>query len=546
MKRRDFLTHTSAAGFGALATTQLGKLSVTAQHSTVAVEEENDRILVVIQLFGGNDGLNTIIPVEVDAYYNLYRPKLQIPKSSSLGLQNTDLALHPSLRKGENEGLYGLYKDGRLAVIQGVGYGNPNFSHFRSMDIWLSAMLPQNDGQLLETGWLGRYFDKNSAEKLPDSPYSVHIGTTPSLIFQGTKHSTEVLLEDPNDFFNQGKNIYSEEKQTEGNSNFDKEYDYIFQIGEQSNHYSKSIKEAFDKGINQSNYSARNLSNQLKLVARLISGGLKTKIYFVSLDGFDTHSSQGTIDGIHAQLLADVSEAVGSFMADLDQQKLANKVVGMTVSEFGRRPEENGSFGTDHGTAGVMFVFGNEVKGKIYGKNLLELPLYESRNFVHQYDYRRVYWELLTTWFGASKSYATQVLGARMWSIEDGILKGTDDSDPPPPTVDVNNPTPIGEVREGGIYMPPPSFTNDGRDSFEIFPNPVGEQCTLKAILAYESTVAIKQYDMSGKEIGDLHKFGYKQGLQYIPLYPLGNPGTYLLVIRVNNRKTYHVRMIKM
>lgn len=158
------------------------------------------------------------------------------------------------------------------------------------------------------------------------------------------------------------------------------------------------------------------------MVARLISGGLKTKVYLLSIDGFDTHAGQGTTDGKHAALLAEISSAISYFMADLKAQNLSKNVVGMTVSEFGRRPNQNDGNGTDHGAAGVMFVFGEEVNGKVYGNPFDFNSLDKNKDFVFQYDYRSVYDEVLSKWLGSSETITSQILNKRFEAIEGGIL----------------------------------------------------------------------------------------------------------------------------
>ena len=162
----------------------------------------------------------------------------------------------------------------------------------------------------------------------------------------------------------------------------------------------------------------QDLSNQLKLVARLIDGGLKTKVYSVSLGGFDTHAGQGVIDGIHGSLLNTMSRAISSFQSDIESLGFGKKVVGITVSEFGRRPYENASFGTDHGTANVMFAFGEEVKGKVFGDNIAYLPFYDSENIVYRYDFRSIYQEIFRTWFSTTRCRCRQYFGGRFALID--------------------------------------------------------------------------------------------------------------------------------
>lgn len=527
MFRRDFIKYSSAT-LGLSTQTKFNQIAVFAQNQH-GLAVENDNILVLVQLFGGNDGLNTIIPVEIDSYYSKYRPKLQIRKSEALKITNTDLAMHPALRTGVKEGLYGLQKEGKLAIIQGIGYDNPSFSHFRSMDIWLSGIAPVSETQVLETGFLGRYYENIKSGFSSKIPFAIHVGHTPSLVFQGVSGSSAVMVEDPQAFYEQGNNVISERTKSSLSSYYGNEYNFIKDIALQSNTYSKVIKEAFDKGKNAENYPDKSLANQLKLVARLISGGLGSKVYFVGMSGFDTHSGQGGVGGIHAQLLATASEAIAAFVSDIEKLKLADKVTGLTISEFGRRPEENEGLGTDHGTAGVMFAFGNNVKNKIYGKPLLSTALGSDQNFIHQFDYKQVYFETLATWFGANQDDVKKVLEKRYALIEDGIFKTTKPED----FAGKNPPL---------VTLP----TESNADTFEMLPNPVIYEGLLRANLTKESSMLVRQYTLSGTFIGELFKARYvESGLNMIPVKLEGGSGMYLLEIFVND-KPYHLRVVKM
>lgn len=418
MQRRKLLQYAGlAAGF------TLGKIPVwaSAKNQFSALAEENDNILVIVQLIGGNDGLNTIIPADDDRYYSKYRPKLSIPKKTLLKLKDSTY-MNPALKMGVNDGLYGLFNEGKLAVIQGIGYPNNSLSHFRSTDIWLSATMPVNDTQRLDTGWLGRFTEKINGDVLPEHPTCMNIGNSSSLLFQGLKGDLSIAVENPNDFYERGKDILSGDAVMINNSNFASERNYLLDVSIQSNKYSTVVKKAFDAGKNVVTFETDKLSKELQLVSRLVSGGLKTKVYLVSIDGFDTHANQGSDGGKHADLLKKISTATASFMADLKAQKISDKVVGMTVSEFGRRPEENASLGSDHGAASVMFMFGDAVNGRIYGDNLNFDKVDKNKDFIYQFDYRRVYDELMTKWFKTESNVTKEILSGRFDVIEQGIF----------------------------------------------------------------------------------------------------------------------------
>ncbi|NBA87329.1 DUF1501 domain-containing protein [Emticicia sp. CRIBPO] len=537
MDRRKFIQQ-SSLGLGVISNFKVDKMEVSAFQPEVTATE-NDNVLVVIQLFGGNDGINTITPYEWDRYYNDFRPQLHIPQSAVTPIsKEKGLAMHPSLKVGVNEGILGLHKAGKLSIIQGVGYDIPSYSHFRSTDIWFSGIVPANDGQLLRTGWMGRYFDRYDNQELPESPYCIHIGKNPSLMFQGDKSEKAILVEDPEEFFNQGKVIDDHEIENQNASYFSSEFDYINNIGVQVNHYSKSIKKAFDAGKNIESYVDKSLSNQMKLVARLIDGGLKTKVFFVELFGFDTHAGQGGLDGVHSRLLAEVSEAIGSFQSDIEKLGFSKKVIGITVSEFGRRPYENGSMGTDHGTSNVMFAFGDEVKGEIFGSHMAFVPFRDHENLYFRYDYRSIYWEILRTWFGATSEYAEKVLGGKFALVDEkGFIGKTviDKTLPPPPIVPVAN---NNDPKSPNNPNNPANITE--QDYFQMFPNPVVDNKGVLSMVLYAGgSVTITQNHISGQGLGEIHVKNYRPGSYVLPIELRGGPGMYILHIRVTNRNHF-------
>lgn len=537
MKRRTFIQQ-SSLGLGLVSQLKLDKMSLSA-YNPEFTSQENENILVVIQLFGGNDGINTITPYEWDRYYNEFRPKLHIPRNIVTPIsKDLGLAMHPSLKRGVNEGLYGLHKSGKLAVIQGVGYEFPNFSHFRSTDIWFSGMSPRNDGELLRSGWIGRYFDRYGDDKLPENPYCVHVGRDPSLMFQGERTGKAILVEDPEALYQQGKEVISEKLDGGKNSFFSDEFDYINSVGIEVNHFSKVIKQAFDKGKNIETYSNKEISTQLKLVARLIDGGLKTKVFFVGLHGFDTHAGQGTIDGVHARLLGEVSEAISAFQSDVEKLGHSKKVIGITLSEFGRRPYENGSLGTDHGTANVMFAFGDQVKGEIFGSNIAFLPFRDDENLSYRYDYRSVYWEILRTWFDTSDADAEKILSGRFALIDQkGFIKTTkeDKTLPPPVAVPVVNNDPRSPQNPNSPY------NATEQDTFTLFQNPVVDgKARILTEIYVPNRLSIEQYDIKGNFYGEiLAPREFRPGTYFLNADMKGDHGLYILHIKMGKRNHY-------
>jgi hypothetical protein len=239
------------------------------------------------------------------------------------------------------------------------------------------------------------------------------------MLFKSPKGDMGIALSSPDEFFKNGQGSSTGRDIIQGNTPYVEEYNFIQAIAKQSDTYSTVVKSAFDKGKNSLNYAA-GFPAQMATIARLISGGLKTKVYMAYLGGFDTHVQQQNTDnsGLHPNLMASLATGISQFMADALSQGFANKVVGLTVSEFGRRPYENGSNGTDHGTTSVQFAFGNRVQANVFG-NDPDLQNFDRNgdldfDLQRNIDYRRVYAEILQTWFGATKEEVTEIFGERV------------------------------------------------------------------------------------------------------------------------------------
>lgn len=407
MKRRTFFKQTLPAaitmpalinGFSVKAYTGASPLVQALMSGTGT---ETDKVLVLIQLNGGNDGLNMVIPVEFYGNYQNARKNIAIPQNKILTLNgNNKTGLHTAMA-----GLQTMYNEGHLSIIQSVGYPTPNFSHFRATDIWMSA---SNSEEVVNTGWAGRYLGTEYPNypygypnsQVPD-PLAIQIGAVPSLALQGPTMNMAMNIYDPTSFYDFLEGVADPVPDTP----WGKELKYIRLIAGQTEQYSTVIRAAAQKVSSQGSYPGdNNLAQQLKIVARLVKGGLKTRIYMVSTGGFDTHSGQvNTLDtstGYHAKLLGDVSNAIKSFMDDLTSMGVADRVMGMTFSEFGRRIKSNGSMGTDHGSAAPMFVFGKNVKPGVVGNNpFIPGGASVNDNIPYQYDFRSIYASLLQQWF---------------------------------------------------------------------------------------------------------------------------------------------------
>lgn len=409
MKRRDFIKLSSVVtipvffnGFG---------LKAIARKPVPSINEYNDKVLVLIQMDGGNDTLNTVIPL--DQYSNLssVRSNILIPENKVLKY-NDKVGFHPYMAS-----LKEVMDEGQLNIVRAVGYPNQNRSHFRSTDIWMSGSAA--DVQKT-TGWMGSYFSLEHAD-YPDGypnddinfPFAISMGSTASQTCQGSFGNYSIAVSDAT----QAGELFEGEWETTPDNCFGDQLSFVRDTVRQSNEYSDIVSEAYSKGTNMSQkYSDDNkLASNLKDVARLISGGLKTKVYVVRLGGFDTHSAQvdavDTEKGKHGELLATLSTAIGAFQDDLNLMNLDKRVIGMTFSEFGRRIKSNASFGTDHGTAVDMFVFGSCVNPVIIGENPEISDNVDNKEAVPmQFDYRSVYGSLLIDWFEAKESEVKSIL----------------------------------------------------------------------------------------------------------------------------------------
>lgn len=398
MKRRNFIKTTGAALSVPLILNGLNVQGMP-KSSLFSNMNETDKILVLIRLNGGNDGLNMVIPRDQYLGLTAVRSNIILPENEVLSLTDT-VGLHPQMAALQN-----VYNDGQLGVVQAAGYPNQNRSHFRSTDIWTSGS-PANE--FWTTGWLGRNFELDHPEfpvdypneEFPD-PFALTIGKTVSQTCQGTSANFSMTLTDP----------FTLSPLTEGaesdlpDNYYGEELAFLRVAIRQSNAYGDTITAAAELGNNAVDYPEDNeLAAKLKTVALLIAGGLQTKVYVVDLGGFDTHANQvvqgDTSTGNHAVLMKTLSDAIGAFQADLNAQALDEKVIGMTFSEFGRRIRSNESLGTDHGTAGPLFLFGSCVSSTILGDNPeISAEATAGEGVSMQYDFRDIYGSILKDWF---------------------------------------------------------------------------------------------------------------------------------------------------
>ncbi len=460
--------------------------------------QSTGRSLVIIQLSGGNDGLNTVIPYAMSQYYQR-RPTIGIQQSQVLQL-NTVMGLHPSLQP-----LHTLYQQGKVAVVQGVGYANPNRSHFRATDIWMSG----TDSDIVDsTGWLGRdllYRNPTYPGVLPASPLALQIGGSPALMLNSQNGGMGITITDPNQFYQLISGTIGFVEDPPPNTPAGAELLFLRTIEQQAIQYATQIKFAADHATNQTTYPTSNLGQQLAIVARLIAGGLNCPIYMVQIGGFDTHSTQLTRQ---AQLFTDLAGCIAAFQTDVGLLNVAENVIGMTFSEFGRRIAENGSAGTDHGTSSPQFLFGSRVMGGVHGPNPDFTRVDQTGDFIYDIDFRQVYASILGRWFAAPETELQTVLFRHFDQLN--IIDGTTG------------------VAGGQVIT-----------SFKLqqnYPNPFNPTTTISYDVPMETNVTLTVFNSIGQQVKELYN-GTRSPGKYTATFDASGlaSGTYLYRISAGN-----------
>ena len=382
LNRRRFLQIGSLAS----AATMMPKFLKAFEKSSLV--PPGNKVLVVIQLSGGNDGLNTVIPYRNDIYYKM-RPALGIKREAALSLTD-DWGLHPSFK-----GLKSLYDDGSLGILNSVGYPNPDRSHFRSMDIWHTA---SESRDFWNTGWIGRYLDAQC--KGCDKPtQGLEIDDTLSLAMKG-ETAKGLALVDPNRLYNISNEAYFREL-SGAHTNHDEEHqqvDYLYKTMAETLSSASYIQQQFKTYKSKETYPNSNLGRDMKVIAELIMSDINTKVYYVSHGSFDTHVNQ---QNQQERLFQQLDEAVTAFTTDLKNNNRFQDVVVMTFSEFGRRVGQNASGGTDHGTANNMFMIGGGLKQKGMINEGADLADLQDGDLKYKLDFKNVYATLLNKWLSA-------------------------------------------------------------------------------------------------------------------------------------------------
>ncbi|MGB0849907.1 MAG: DUF1501 domain-containing protein [Bacteroidia bacterium] len=484
MKRRDFIKRVAPMSLLPFA---INGQPISAYGKLLGADAkdftESDKVLVLVQLNGGNDGLNTLIPL--DQYTNLSqaRPDVLIPENKVLPLTGiTGTGLHPAMSKMKE-----MYDDGKMHILQSVGYPKQNYSHFRSTDIWMTGA---DSNEVLESGWIGRYLSEewpNYPNGFPnedmEDPLAIQIGSVVSQVCQGVAVNMGFAISNPTNYYQLLTGNYPDVPDTWAGH----ELDYVRTVARQTNEYSQKIKSAAEGASNISTLypEGNRLADQLKIVAQLIAGGLKTRVYIVSQGGFDTHANQvDPVDsnetGYHAFLLQTVSEAIHAFQDDLEKLKLDDRVLGMTFSEFGRRIIGNASTGTDHGSAAPLFMFGKNIKGGMTGSNpIIPANATSKDNLAMETDFRSIYSTILRDWFCLDENTSNSVL-----------LK---DFDPLDILESVCTTTSVERLRR----------QNAGDSYVSNYPNPFTSQTNIK-YYSNGGHVSLTVIDTHGKIVGSL------------------------------------------
>lgn len=389
--RRDFLQST----LGTSAVISLGGL-VPACFRNALAEDNNggETVLVVVQLSGGNDGLNTVIPFD-DPLYRQNRPTLAVPAPDGLTIDN-GLGFHPAAR-----GLADLLENDQLAIVQGVGYPDPNHSHFESMDIWHTCQRKRKESPR-KTGWLGRFLDGTSTA---GDPAGLHLGSKKQPLALAAANTRVPSIRSLERFRLQGDEDH-EVRQFVGSLAGDQPTgaDDLLSFVQTSTTAALSASERVEAARRDYQtpvtYPEHALGHKLRTVAQLIDAGLRSRVYYVELDGFDTHSQQAAA---HAALLGQLGDALSAFVEDVHHHGHGQRVLVMAFSEFGRRVKENASKGTDHGAAAPLFLAGERVKGGLHGARP-DLTALEEGDLKFQTDFRRVYATVLENWLGVASN----------------------------------------------------------------------------------------------------------------------------------------------
>lgn len=504
MKRRTFVKNVSLASAGLPFVFNNFQIEAIAKELFPVPKAFEDRVLILIRLNGGNDGLNTIVPI--DQYDNLFiqRSNIILPENQLISIANNN-GMHPVMT-----GMANLFNNGQLSIVQNVGYPDQNRSHFRSMDIWTTGMMNPE----ITTGWLGRHFTVDHPDyptgypnlDFPD-PFAISMGYEVSATCQGLISNFSHTVVDP---FT--ASTLPNSSVTNDGSYYGNHMEFLAGVINQTNQYGTQISNAANAGNTMSSlYPASGgnpLADQLRQVAQMISGGLQTKIYILNVNGFDTHDNQtvetDTTLGAHADLMKQVSDAIYAFQDDLVLLGLEKRVLGMTFSEFGRQIASNASVGTDHGDAAPLFLFGDCINQQIYGPNpIIPDTVVNQAGLPMQIDFRDVYASVLLQWFGVEETTVNSLFEHSV--TYHNIVGGCE--------LDLDQAT-------------------KSMNQTKVYPNPAGNLTTLK-IDGNGEVTKIHLIDTKGSHVKDIFEGKLNVVTHHIPIDLSNlNPGIYRIVIQ--------------
>src|SRR5215510_2043346 len=381
IKRKEFIQ------IGSLATASLMLPKFLKAFEGRIMVPPGNKVMVVLQLSGGNDGLNTVIPVRNDLYYKA-RPRLGIDKMKALSITD-EVGLHPALT-----GFKELYDDGSLGIMNSVGYPNPDRSHFRSMDIWQTG---SQSSEYFTTGWLGRYLDAQCSGC--DKPtQAIEIDDVLSFAMKG-EHIKGIAVKDPRRLYGTAnEKFFRDVLKDHTNNGGEQPVDYLYKTMAETLSSADYIFKQSRMHPTSAEYPKTDLGNSLKTIASLIYSDINTKVYYVSLGSFDTHVNQ---DNQQKRLFTELNDAVKAFVTDLKKNSRFDDVLMMTFSEFGRRVSQNASGGTDHGTANNMFLIGGNLKEKGMINAMPDLTDLDEGDLKYKVDFKNVYATVLKNWLAA-------------------------------------------------------------------------------------------------------------------------------------------------
>ena len=381
-KRRDFIKASALASTSMLVPNFLQAFSTTQTPAS-----RSGKILIVVQLSGGNDGLNTVVPYDNDIYYRS-RPRLGIPKQEVLKL-NGDQGLNLAMQS-----LKDLYDEGLLSIVNSVGYPNPDRSHFRSMDIWHTA---SDSDQYLQTGWLGRYLD-HACHHCQQPYHALEIDDSLSLAMKGAERNG-FAMSNPQQLNRTANNRFLKAVAQHSHDHDHEEVAYLYKTMIDSQSLAQYLFEQSKVYQSKENYPNTPFGRDLKQIAELITADTATQVYYVSLTGFDTHANQQNIQN---RLLQQYADGMKALVKDLKRNDLLKDTLIMTFSEFGRRVQQNASNGTDHGTANNLFLIGEQLQKPGFFNAAPDLSKLDNGDLIFQVDFRNIYATILDRWLDSN------------------------------------------------------------------------------------------------------------------------------------------------